>query len=127
MRDWGDHYLSVDWTPIRPDAAGTSAHRIRPIAGYAVNGRVGPLSLGGRAGVGIDFLRLARSSERRTLAGYAFEVGAGAWFVAGPWQIGAEVAAPFALNGNATVGDLQLDSYVSADLDLLVGVRHVSR
>jgi hypothetical protein len=122
-----DAIVSVDWTPIQSDAADLSAHRIRAIASYEVNTRLDGLNLGARMGVGLDFLRVREPSESDTLVGYAFEVGVFLWIPAGPVEIGGEVAIPFGLNGNATVGDLQIDSYLSMDVDLLLGVRHVWR
>jgi len=126
-RNWTDGVLSFDWTPIQTDAADTSAHRFRAIASYMVNGRVGALNLSARSGFGLDILRVRQSSESDTLVGWAFEFGAGLWFATGPVEIGCDLALPFGINGNATVGDLHLDSYLSLDVDLLVGVRHVWR
>jgi len=126
-RPWADHVVSVDWTPIATDAADTSAHRIRATGSFAFNARVGALNLSARTGIGLDFLRVRRSAESKTLVGYALDLGAGLWFAAGPVELGGDIAIPLGLNGGATVGDLELEAYVSTDLDLLLGVRHVWR
>lgn len=126
-RAWADEILSIDWTPIEPDEADTSAHRVRVIGSYSFNARTGALNLSARAGIGLDFLRVRRGSESDTAIGYAVEVGAGVWFATGPVELGGDIAVPLGLNGATTVGDLELDSYLSIDLDLLLGVRHVWR
>ncbi len=126
-RDWGDAMLSFDWTPIRTDAADLSAHRFRMLASLALRGHLGALVLSPRAGIGLDFLRVSHASESDTLVGYALEIGAGVWFPTGSWELGVDLGFPVALNGNATVGGLALDSYLSGDVDLLLGIRWVSR
>lgn len=122
-----DEVLSVDWTPIRTDAADTSAHRFRMLASFSFNARAGALNLSARTGLGFDFLRLGRASEHDTILGYAAEVGVGVWLAAGVVEVGGDVAVPLALHGSSTVGDLSLDGYLSIDVDVLLGVRHVWR
>lgn len=126
-RKWADEIVSIDWTPLQPDAADTSAHRFRAIGSFSFNARVGALNLSARTGIGFDILRVRRSSESDTDLGYAFEIGAGLWFATGPLEIGGDIALSSGLHGANTVGDLALDTYVSMDLDLLLGVRHVWR
>lgn len=126
-RRWADEVVSIDWTPIQLDAADTSAHRVRVIGSYVFNARTGALNLSARAGVGIDILRVRHAAESDTVVGYAVEFGAGVWFAAGAVELGGDIAVPLGLNGVTTVGDLEIDRYVSLDLDLLLGVRHVWR
>jgi hypothetical protein len=125
-RKWVDEVLSIDWTPIPSETADTSEHRFRGIGSLVFNTRVGALNLAARTGVGLEFLRVKRSSEAHTNIGYVFEVGAGLWFATGSVELGADVALSFGLNSAPTMADDDA-AYLSMDLDLLLGVRHVWR
>lgn len=93
------------------------------------------LVIGGRAGVGIDYVdaRYNRASGAGPVnfdesdAGIGIEVGAGAWWHVGAGtDVGGTLSVPIAKHDAASMSMVTF-SYTSFDLELLVGVRVSSR
>lgn len=133
--------ISADWTPVnynyRSNFADVSAHRFRILAHLTFDKLVLPkVSIFGRAGGGIDIAHASASATvlgttfnaSDTDVGWAFELGAGAYFHVGDIQIGGEMALPFGGHNHKANGnnDITLD-YTSTDVDILFGIRFISR
>jgi hypothetical protein len=139
--------LQVDWTPINLKNSGgsfgigsadISAHRFRVIADAVLHKAVtSRLVLSARAGAGLDIAHASAhvsvlgvaADSSDTDVGVALELGGGLWFDLGSTQIGGELALPIghhSKHGDNTNGNYTFD-YTSYDLDILVGVRFLSR
>jgi hypothetical protein len=59
--------------------------------------------------------------------GYAFEFGGGAWWDAGSVQVGGELAIPIGHHDKASQNGSIGFQWTAYDLDLLVGIRLLSR
>ena len=136
--------LQFDWTPINLDngsfgIGNFSAHRFRILAAGTIHKRVGPphLIATGRAGIGIDIAHASASgsvlgvnfNSSDTNVGFAFELGGGLWYDLGSAEVGGELALPIGHHGkqgNGSDGNYTFD-YTSYDIDLLFGVRLLSR
>lgn len=139
--------LQADWTAVNLDNSGggfgigsadVAAHRFRVLADLAFHKRIAPkLVASVRAGAGIDIAHAsatvtvlgntAHSSD--TNVGFGFELGGGIWFDLGSAQVGGELALPIGSHskmGNNTDGNYTFN-YTSYDIDLLLGVRLLSR
>lgn len=130
--------ISADWTPIEADDDGVfgsdiSADRFRILVNAFAESTIGPkLTARIRVGAGVDIAHisvdvpfLGESSD--TDPGLAVEAGAGLWFNAGSVQIGGEIALPLGFHADGRDNDIDLADYMSYDIDLLFGVRFVSR
>lgn len=140
--------LTFDWTPVSLDNSGgsfgglggadISAHRFRVLANATFDRAITPkVVLAGRIGGGID---IARASARVTVLGatttssdsdlgFAFEFAAGLWVAVGSVEVGGELALPIGHHdkrGNGSDGNYTFD-YTSLDVDLMIGVRLMSR
>jgi hypothetical protein len=142
--------LQADWTPVNLDSGGggsfgfgtvdVAAHRFRVLADLAFHKRVAPkLLVNLRAGAGIDVAHAAASgnvlgvnfSSSDTNVGFGFEVGGGLYVDLGSAQIGGELALPIGHHSKQgstppSDGNYTFD-YTSYDVDILLGVRFVSR
>lgn len=133
--------ISADWTPVNyrlnSNFNDVSAHRFRILAHIAFEKLVAPkLTIVGRAGGGIDIAHASATqtignfstNESNTDVGWAFELGGGAYFNVGSVQIGGEVALPFGGHSHKSTaaGDIPFD-YTSTDIDVLFGVRFISK
>lgn len=133
--------LSVDWTPVNTDVDGllggaveSSAHRFRILANVLTQHHIGPrLALSARLGAGVDiaYVRVRENilgTERSdTDSGLAIEAGFGLWFDLGSMKVGGELAFPLSFHSDGPDDDIDLRDYTSFDIDLLFGVRFVSR
>ncbi|HEY6033000.1 MAG TPA: hypothetical protein VIV58_02040 [Kofleriaceae bacterium] len=141
--------LQADWTPVNLNypgggTAGASidyaGHEFRFLADFTIHHPILPkLLFGGRAGIGLDIahasltttLGNSTSSISDTDLGLALEFGAGLWYPIGDVQIGGEIALPISTHSKhgtllPTDGHFTFD-YTSYDIDLLFGVRVLSR
>lgn len=141
--------LQVDWTPVQLDNNGASfggaggvdvaAHRFRILADLGIQHRLPPhLIVSGRVGVGIDIAHASASgsflgttiSSSDTNVGFGFELAGGLWYeVSDTLQVGGELALPIGAHskhGDNSDGNYTFD-YTSYDIDLLFGVRILSR
>lgn len=133
--------ISADWTPVnynyKNNFTDVSAQRFRILAHLLFEKLVAPkLTVFGRAGGGIDIAHASASATilgttfnaSDTNVGWAFEVGGGVYFNVGSVQIGGEVALPFGGHSHKASGnnDITLD-YTSTDVDILFGIRMMSR
>jgi len=134
--------ISGDWTPINYNYQGNggldvSAHRFRILAHIVFEKLVAPkVVVVGRAGGGIDIAHASATltvgpfsgNASDTDVGWAFELGGGAYFNLGSVQIGGELALPFGGHSHKAQNaqDITFD-YTSTDIDVLFGVRVVSR
>ena len=133
--------ISADWTPVNynfnNNFTDVSAHRFRILGHLVFEKLVAPkLSIVGRAGGGID---IAHASATVTLGpfsgnasgtnvGWAFELGGGAYFHVGDVQIGGEVALPFGGHSHKASNNTDITfDYTSTDVDILFGIRFISR
>jgi len=134
-------YLSLEWMPadVKNDGAlglDISAHRFRLLAGPELHHEVSnTLAVTGRAGIGLDIAHDSVSGSvlgvpvdsSETDLGLGFEFGAGLWFHIGGVEVGGEVSLPIAIHDdNANENDYDYN-YTSVDLQLLFGVRFVTR
>ena len=133
-------YLSFEWMPVnlKADFGGldVSAHRFRLIVGPELHHPVSnTLVVTGRAGIGLDIARSSVSGnvfgiefdDSETDMGLGFEFGAGLWFQLGGLQVGGEVSLPIGIHDDDTT-EMDYDyDYTAVDLQLLFGVRFVSR
>lgn len=136
-------YLSADWMPTNTDAEGwslpgtsadVSAHRFRLMVGPLFKHSVSnTLAVTARAGIGADIAHVNVSGnvgpvtfdESETDVGLGFEFAGGVWFKLGNLAVGGEVALPIGIHDD---DNDQVDFvYTSVDLQLLFGVRFVSR
>jgi len=62
-----------------------------------------------------------------TDVGFALEAGGGLWFDVGSVQVGGQFALPLGFHADGSDNDIDLDDYMSVDVDLLFGVRFVSK
>jgi len=115
---------------------GASGYRFRVLAHIGIEHPVGPkLTITGRAGAGIDYahgsydytLLGTRFSSSDGDTGYAFEFGGGAWWDLGTVQVGGELAVPIGHHDKASQNGSIGFQWTSYDLDLLVGIRLLSR
>ncbi len=139
--------IQADWTPENLNTSGGSfgvgsadiaLHRFRILGDLTVHHRVLPkLIVSARVGAGVDIAHASATftllgnttSSSDTNAGFAFELGGGLWYELGDLQVGGELALPISSHskhGNATDGNYTFD-YTSYDVDLLFGVRVMSR
>ena len=136
-------YLQADWMPVNTDAEGTfpggqvdvSAHRFRLLVGGVFRHPISnTLAFQGRGGIGADIAYAsyegsflgAQFEDSESDVGLGFEFGAGFWVRVGSMEVGGEVAFPFAIHGDDE--DMGIDyDYTSYDLDLMFGVRFLSR
>lgn len=139
--------IQADWTPVNLNnnggafgigSADIAAHEFRFLADFTVHHPILPkLLLGARAGAGIDIAHASATvtilgntgSSSDTNVGFAFEVGGGLWYQLGDVELGGELALPMSWHskkGNNTDGNYTFD-YTSYDIDLLFGVRVLSR
>jgi hypothetical protein len=133
--------FSADWTPVnynyQSNFTDVSAHRFRILAHLTFEKMVLPkLSVFGRAGGGIDIAHASATvtvgpfsgNASDTDVGWAFELGGGAYFHVGDVQIGGELAVPWGgHNHKAQNGQDITFNYTSTDIDILFGVRVISR
>jgi hypothetical protein len=131
--------ISADWTPIESDEnafADISADRFRVLVHGFSHFAIGPkLSGSVRVGAGVDIAHVNIKTNLGPLSGeasdtdpgLALEAAAGLWFDLGSIQIGGEVALPLGFHADGSDGNVDLNDYMSYDLDLLFGVRFVSR
>jgi hypothetical protein len=133
--------LSVDWTPIAPDDDGfagfdISADRFRILVQGFSHVTIGPkLTASIRVGAGIDISHVNLKTNIGPFAGessdtdpgLALEAAAGLWFDVGSLQIGGEIALPLGFHADGSDNDVDVNDYMSYDIDLLFGVRLVSR
>lgn len=133
--------ISADWTPIQVDDgafafADVSADRFRILINAYADRSIGPkLTASIRVGAGIDITHVnarvnlgpfsGESSD--TDPGLALEAGGGLWFDLGSVQVGGEIALPLGFHADGQDNDIDLADYMSYDIDLLFGVRFVSR
>lgn len=140
--------ISADWTPVNLNTNGgsfgnlagvdISAHRFRFLANLVFHREFARNLVGSaRIGAGIDLAHASASgqvlgaqfSSSDSDVGFAFEIGGGVWYSLGDLQVGGEVALPIAnhgKHGDNTDGNYSFD-YTSYDIDILLGVRFVSR
>lgn len=133
--------VSVDWTPVNynfnSNFNDVSAHRFRILAHLVFEKPIASkVTVFGRAGGGIDIAHASATqtlgafstNESDTDVGWAFELGGGAYFTVGSVQIGGELALPFGGHSHkaTTAGQIPFD-YTSTDIDVLFGVRFLSR
>ena len=135
-------YLSFEWMPanLKNDGGGgidISAHRFRLIVGPEIFHDVSnTLVVTGRAGIGLDIARShaegtilgVQFDESETDTGLGFEFAGGIWAHLGGLYVGGEVALPVGIHSedNNEAGPYDYD-YTAVDLQLLFGVRFVSR
>jgi hypothetical protein len=113
-----------------------SANRFRILVGPELRHPVSnTLAITARAGLGLDIahdsvtgsILGAQVDSSETDIGFGFEVGGGVWFGVGGIEIGGEASLPIAIHDDdATENDYSYD-YTSVDLQLLFGVRFVTR
>ena len=133
-------YLSFEWMPInlKQDFGGldVSAHRFRLIVGPELHHPVSnTLSVTGRAGIGLDIARSSVSGtilgvdfdDSETDMGLGFEFAGGVWFHVGGIHVGGEVSLPVGIHDDDTSEQDYDYDYTAVDLQLLFGVRFVSR
>jgi len=141
--------LQADWTPVNLNYTGGAipgasidfaGHEFRFLADFTIHHPILPkLIFGGRAGVGLDIahasttivIGTSTTSSSDTDLGLALEFGAGLWYPIGNVEIGGELALPIATHSKhgtvpQTDGHYTFD-YTSYDIDLLFGVRVLSR
>jgi hypothetical protein len=139
--------IQADWTPVSLNNNGGSfgvgsvdvaGQNFRFLADFTVHHPILPkLLLGARIGAGIDIAHASATvtvlgnttSSSDTNVGFAFEVGGGLWYQLGDIELGGELALPISThskNGNNTDGNYTFN-YTSYDIDLLFGVRVLSR
>jgi hypothetical protein len=135
--------LSVDWTPLNADdwsgfgaSVDVAAQRFRILVGGSVQRPIGnSLTASFRFGAGLDITHVnvetnffgVRSKESDTDSGLALEFGGGLWFNVGSVQVGGEVGLPMSFHSDDRDDDIDLNDYRSIDIDLLFGVRFLSR
>jgi hypothetical protein len=134
--------VSIDWSPINTDDTGfgnafdVSAHRFRILIAAVTHQRVGAnLTASFRVGAGADiaYTRIEtnilgfRNEASDTDVGLALEAGFGLWFNVGSMQVGGELALPIGFHDDGPDNDIDLEDYTSVDLDLLFGVRFLSK
>jgi hypothetical protein len=135
--------LSLDWTPLEVRSAGAfggafdvSAHRLRVLGSLTTAQPIASkLALSVRLGAGIDITRVhletnvfgVRSSRTDVDSGLALEAAVGLWFNAGSVQIGGELALPLAFHSDGSDDVIDLADYSSFDVDIMFGVRFLSR
>jgi hypothetical protein len=134
--------VSADWSPIQNDDTGfgnaveVSSDRFRVLLGAFTNVLVGPkLSANIRVGAGVDISHVniktnlgpLSSEGSDTDPGFALEAGAGLWFDVGSVQVGGEIALPLGFHADGSDNDIDLNDYMSYDIDLLFAVRMISR
>jgi hypothetical protein len=133
-------YLSFEWMPInlKQDFGGldVSAHRFRLIVGPELYHPVSnTLSVTGRAGIGLDIARSSVSGtilgvnfdDSETDMGLGFEFAGGIWFHVGGVEVGGELSLPVGIHDDDTSEQDYDYDYTAVDLQLLFGVRFVSR
>lgn len=136
-------YLSADWMPTNTDAQGWSvpgsageveAHRFRLMVGPLFRSSVSnTLAVTARAGIGADIAYASVSGNvfgatfesSETDVGLGFEFAGGLWFQLGSVAVGGEVALPIGIHDDDNE-DIDF-VYTSVDLQILFGVRFVSR
>lgn len=140
--------IQADWTPVNLNSSGgmfgniagldVAGHNFRFLADFTVHHPILPkLLLSARIGAGIDIAHASATvtilnstaSSSDTNIGFAFEVGGGLWYQLGDVELGGELALPISShskNGNNTDGNYTFN-YTSYDIDLLFGVRVLSR
>lgn len=134
-------YLSFEWMPadVKSDGAfglDVSAHRFRLIVGPELYHPVSNvLSVTGRAGVGLD---IAHSNVSGTILGttvdssetdlgIGFEFAGGLWLHVGGLEVGGEISLPVGIHDDdPNENDYDYD-YTAVDLQIMAGVRFVSR
>jgi len=134
--------VSADWTPINNDDNGwgnaveVSSDRFRVLVGAFTDLLVGPkLTATIRVGAGIDISHVNvrtnlgpfSGEASDTDPGFALEAGGGLWFDVGSVQVGGEIALPVGFHADGKDNDIDLADYMSYDIDLLFGVRLISR
>jgi hypothetical protein len=134
-------YISGDWTPYNTDSDGgfgidVSAHRFRVLGGVLFHHPVSnTLVFSGRGGIGADIAYASASFDflgtrmeiSDTDVALGFEVAAGLWFRTGGMEIGGELGIPISIHDHEGGMDGIDYQYTSYDLDLLLGVRFISR
>ncbi len=137
--------ISADWTPVNTDndsfqiggfSVDTSAHRFRLLASFAARKQLAVNMIGTvRIGAGLDAARTSittmfggnTDTVSETDLGLALEPAAGLWFNFGNLQVGGEVALPMSWHDDDDEGDVDLEDYTSFDVDLMFGVRFLSK
>ncbi|HET9990618.1 MAG TPA: hypothetical protein VFQ65_18945 [Kofleriaceae bacterium] len=139
--------IQADWTPVNLNNNGgafgvgsldVAGHEFRFLGDFTVHHPILPkLLLSGRVGAGIDIAHESvtltvlgnTTSSSDTNIGFAFEFGGGLWYQLGDIELGGELALPISThskNGNGTDGNYSFN-YTSYNIDLLFGVRVLSR
>lgn len=133
-------YVGADWMPVNTDYqdnafADVSAHRFRLMAGAIFHQNLSnTLAANFRGGVGADIGYVSVSGEAfgvryedsETDTGFGFELAGGIWAKFGNMEIGGDVQLPVAMHDDDNTDDIDLD-YTSIDIELLFGVRFLSR
>jgi hypothetical protein len=133
--------LSIDWTPIQPDDTGfagvdVSSDRFRILLNAYSDRHIGPkLTASFRVGAGIDIAHVNiktnigpfSGEDSDTDPGFALELGGGLWFDIGSLQVGGELALPLGFHADGSDNNIDLNDYMSVDVDLLFGVRFVGK
>jgi hypothetical protein len=134
-------FFSFDWmiADVENDGAlglDFDAHRFRLLVGPELHHPVSnTLGVTARAGIGLDIVRSTASGnlgpiaidESETDLGLGFEFAGGVWFGFGGVQVGGEVSLPISMHDDdPNENDYDFD-YTSVDLQLMVGVRFMSR
>jgi hypothetical protein len=137
--------ISADWTPVNTDNSGfsfpgfsvdTSAHRFRLLGSLGIKKNLAAKMMGTlRFGGGLDIARVSvdttvggnTTTAADTDLGLALEPAAGLWFNIGSIQVGGEVALPISWHDDDDSGDVDLEDYMAVDVDLMFGVRFLSK
>jgi hypothetical protein len=133
--------ISADWTPANYNyesaTTDVSAHRFRILAHLLFEKEVASkVAVFARAGGGVDIAHASATvtigpfsgNASGTDTGWAFELGGGAYFTVGSVQIGGELALPFGGHSHKASSNTDITfDYTSTDVDVLFGVRVLSR
>lgn len=135
--------LALDWTPVATDnipvvgSLDVSAHRFRILGDIVAHINIGPkLTASPRFGIGMDIQYISATyslggfstTTDDTDVGLALEPGAGLWYRIGEqWHLGGELAVPISFHSYDQGNDIRLQDFTSIDLDILIGLRYMSR
>ena len=131
--------LSIDWTPLNADKVpfgDISSNRFRFLVSATTLMKAAPkVHVSFRVGLGADISHVnvqtdifgVHTENSDTDVGIALEAAGGLWFDAGSVQVGGELALPISYHDDGKDNGIDLNAYTSLDIDLLFGVRFVSK
>ena len=135
--------LAFDWTPMSVDnipvigSLDVNAHRFRILGDIVAHIPVAPkLTASARFGLGLDIQHISltyrlggfESTTDDTDTGLALEPAGGIWYQVGDaWHVGGELAVPMSFHSYDDGNDIRLNDFTSIDVDILIGLRYMSR